>query len=324
MPAEAIHLSALADSLPACGKKGAAVLADPALLAAARLGALFVDLPYFDRFAWAVLRYVLHLHPQGSLWGDRLHHQAPIALGRALGEASVRLRRKPETAQAGSLLEALSLGYISHAAVDTSMHPMVNATAATRARALADSPARQHQEVEKFQSILFHERRFGFDFMGTRELARYIEIDAAAGSLLLGEREHAPVAKEVAAAMHQVLGAAPTEHDFARFLAGYRRYVWLIASPIGKTIAPPAEKEREKPALFDALDFPGRYHRAVAQSVRFLNTLSDYLCDGVFDESARAAFHRQIPEGSIDPGGAIDAAQSPGGSDTGALDGAAQ
>src|SRR5262249_12246285 len=151
----------LEDSLRQSERAVRAIADDPARRAAARLGAVFVDLPYFDRFAWAVLRYALHLPPQASRFGDLFHHRAPIALGRAFGEAAVCLSQQRETADSGALLFALAVGYISHAAVDTSMHPMVNRVAKERAAAQRDDPNRQHQEVEKFQSILFHERRFG-------------------------------------------------------------------------------------------------------------------------------------------------------------------
>ena len=41
----------------------------------------------------------------------------------------------------------------------------------------------------------------------------------------------------------------------------------------GKTIAPAAAKEREKPGLFDGLEFPRRFSRAVAQSRRMFSSV---------------------------------------------------
>jgi hypothetical protein len=300
MPAEAIHLSALQDSLPDGGKLCHGILTDPSLREAARLGAVLVDLPYFDRFSRAVMRYLFHLEPQTSRWGDILHHRAPIALGRELSEAAVKLQKSSATAAEGRVLQALAIGYISHAAVDTSMHPMVNSTARARARRLGGAPSRQHQEVEKFQSIIFHEKRFGFDFMGTKELLRYIAVDAAP---LVGDSGLQAVAQAVAESMHKALGEAPSRQDFRRWAKGYKSYAQLIASPLGKTIAPPRDKEREGPALFAALDFPAHFARAVTHSARFIKALCEYMKDGVFDESARAALAKEIPEGTIDPSG---------------------
>ena len=72
MPAEAIHLSALGDT------RSAADAAIERLLRVherpARLGAVLVDLPYFERFPVELLRYVTHQQPRpsrrGCLWMD--------------------------------------------------------------------------------------------------------------------------------------------------------------------------------------------------------------------------------------------------------------
>lgn len=302
MPAEAVHLSALHDSLAVAPAAVRAALAEPMQLQAARLGALFVDMPYFEGFAWSMLRYLLRRPPKYGGWGDVFHNRAPIAVGRALGEEGARLARSAATREAGELLTAISLGYISHAAVDTALHPMINGLAAQRAAALGDAPARQHQEVEKFQSILFHQQRFGFDFMGTETLRTYIAMNPRLLGRVWGEDSGA-LGAAVDAALLSILGDAPGRVRFRRWTAGYAQYVWTIASPVGKTIAPPAEKERERPQVFDGLDFPGRFARAVQQSLRWMTTLHAYLADGVFDERARAALHAEIPEGTIDPPG---------------------
>ena len=115
MPAEGVHFSALADSGLSSG--------------AARVGAIFVDLPYFERFPLALLRYVLEWGPAASRWGDTTHHKAPIAVGRGLMEEAKKLGGED-----GAWLHELALGYISHAAVDRSMHPHVNALASARAK----------------------------------------------------------------------------------------------------------------------------------------------------------------------------------------------
>ena len=166
MPVEAVHLSAFEDTLavaPAILRRAI----PPSLRDAARAGALFVDLPYFHWFAIGLVRYALRWPQAPSRWGDLLHQRAPIRLGVALGEAGAVLLRSAATAETGAYLRALALGYVSHAALDTLMHPLVNRLAAEQAAALGDTVARQHGEVEKIHSVLFHEERYGFDFLGT-------------------------------------------------------------------------------------------------------------------------------------------------------------
>ena len=88
MPAEAVHLSALQDTLAGAAAPLAAATAGPALREAARLGAVFVDLPYFESFPRVLLDYVLKRPQRPSRWGDIFHQRTPIALGRALAESA--------------------------------------------------------------------------------------------------------------------------------------------------------------------------------------------------------------------------------------------
>jgi len=254
-----------------------------------------VDLPYFDEFALAVLNFVRKRAQKHSPWGDIFHHGTPISVGRRLGERAITLSRSAATREVGETLHALSIGYMCHAAVDTSMHPMVNRAARARQRTHGGAHSRQHQEVEKFQSILFHEQRNGFDFMGTLKLYRYISVE---GRLLGDASPLQDAVREVIAAEYQ---RAPSAAELRRWVSGYRTYAMLLASPLGKTIAPAADKERERPGLFDGLEFPRRFGEAVAQSRRWVTAFTDYLSDGRFDDSARAALAAIIPEGTIDP-----------------------
>ncbi|MBK7863607.1 MAG: hypothetical protein IPJ65_34375 [Archangiaceae bacterium] len=277
MPAEAVHLSAFADSRVTVPH-----------VEAARLGALFVDLPYFESFPLSVARYLFKRPPATSRWGDVTHQKAPIAVGRGLMEEGVRLGGAD-----GAWLRSLALGYVSHAAVDRSMHPFVNRLAAARAARLGDAHARQHQEVEKYQSILFHDARLGFEVMGTRELHAYCTVDASP--------LHRPGA--IAQAVDRVLlsawGVAPGLERFSGWARGYAQYIALISSPLGKRVAPPAQKERERPELFP--QFEERFARAVQQSRTWVETLAAYGADARFDASARAELERVMPEGTIDP-----------------------
>lgn len=295
MPAEAIHLSALSDSL--AGATGSIRRLVPAsLIDAARAGALFVDLPYFDRFAITMVRFYLGWPQAPSRWGDVFHGRAPILLGVRLGEAGAALQRSEATAEAGAYLCALSLGYASHAAMDTAIHPLVNRLAAGRAVALRSTLAQQHSEVEKFHSILFHEQRLGVDFMGTPNVAEYNRADF---SPLLAP---GPVRQALHRALAEVLGEVPAAADFQRWTRGYKQYLAVLSSWVGKRVAPPAAKERERGALYDAVSFPARFQDALERSRRWMALLADYLTDGRFDAGARATLFRAIPEQTLDPG----------------------
>jgi hypothetical protein len=295
VPAEAIHLSALMDTLTVLPIPVRRALCAPAGGEAVRAGAMFVDLPYCDRFRRTLVRYVLGVPPQLSPWGDVLHQRAPIALCRGLAEAGARLQRSAASREAGAYLVALALGYASHAALDTALHPLVNALAGVRGAALGDPHLiRQHQEVEKFQSVLFHEERHGHDYLGTPVLRDFLAIDWR--PLCAG-----PVLQAVLGEMRAALGEAPEPALLRRWTRGYGTYIGVLGGLLGRRVATGAEKERERPALYDAVGFPGRFAAAVGRSVDWVRTLHDYVSDGAFDDSARAELGRRIPEQSLDP-----------------------
>lgn len=293
MPAEAIHLTALDDTLVALPASLRTQLVRPDALPAIRLGAMFVDLPYFEAITVTLLSHALGLTPRPQPWGDVFHQRRPIALGVQLGEAGVALQRQGERA-AGDFLRALALGYMSHAAVDTALHPLVNRLAAERAHALGDHPLRQHREVEKYQSVLFHEERHSCDYLGRAPLRDFIALESAplwtAG----------PVADAVQGALRECLGEAPSGDLFRRWGRGYSRFVAVLGGVLGRRAVSAAEKERERPALYRDVDFPGRYSAAVQRSIRWVTLLASYLDHAAGSAAARESLRQQIPEQSLD------------------------
>lgn len=290
MPAEAIHMTALDDTLVALPAKLRARLVATHTLRATRLGAMFVDLPYFDAVASTLVRHVLGLSPRPLPWGDILHQRAPITLGRRIGELGVKLLRQGQK-EAGEYTIALSLGYMCHAAIDTALHPVVNRLAAIRAAEHRDHPLRQHREVEKFHSVLFHEDRHGRDFLGTSALQEFLSLDVAP------LWQPGPIADTVATAFRECLHAQPARSAFQRWEQGLRRYLAILCGPLGRHAVSVADKERERPALYDAIDFGSLYDAARKRSITWVTTFAEYL-DSDGDPTA---LHAVIPEQSLDP-----------------------
>ena len=304
MPAEGIHLSALDDVIANGPAAITRHLESGPRRAAARLGTLFVDLPYFDRFGHAVLNFLLGRPLHGSAWGDTLHQRMPIALGMHLMRIGSGLaQRSPSSLdrEKGALIIAFALGYIAHAAVDRSLHPLVNRMARARSQKTGRPVEQEHHEVEKYQSILFHEERFGIDMMGRQFLFNYLDID---GALLCGpafQIDGGPLWWAVQEALVCTHGEAPSLDDFRRWTRSLDRYRTLLTSPLGRTLVLDHEKLWERPGLYDAVRFPLRYRHAVQQAVRWTDTLLRWGHDGRFDGSAQHDLLQQIPEGSIDP-----------------------
>jgi hypothetical protein len=290
VPAEGIHLTALreAQALPQLDApvRRRLVRRDDA----ARLGALLVDLPYFDRFAGEVVRYVLGIPARPSPWGADLHEGAAIALLDGVLRAARRGRDEA--------LAAVALGLASHLAMDRALHPLINALA--RKNPVGRDHGSAHREVEKFQSILFHEQYFGRDLMGTPTIEHYLTLHLAPG--LHASDLGAPIR----AAFEAATGRRLPARELARFGRGYLAHTRLLGSPIGRRIAPAAAKERARPIYLHGGwgDFASHLADAVAASVAVINAAGAVL--EATDADAPAAFAalaRVLPPGTIDGAG---------------------
>ncbi len=290
MPAEAIHLTSLGEGLALASLPSGArrILARSAH--AARLGALFVDLPYFDAFERELVRYVARRPPRASPWGSRTHEHAVKILRAVVARAAALpagLRRDEA--------RAFALGLASHLAIDQAAHPLVNWLAekdvATSGGKLTQAMA--HREVEKFQSICFHEAYFGADMMGTTILASHLDVR---GMERLEESAGASVGL---AAMRDVLGGAPSPRELGRWGRSYMRYTRILASPIGKTIAPPKAKDAARPRYLEGTwgTFDAILERAIARSAPVLEGVWATL-----DEPS-TPLRLALDEGTIDPPG---------------------
>jgi hypothetical protein len=289
MPVEAIHLSAFSDSL--AGSAAASALARPELLALGRLGSLVIDFPYFERFPLGVMRHFLKRPTAVSKWGEELHHGRPALMAKSLLASARRLEADGASHSAQRVL-SLALGFASHLAVDASLHPLVNRLARERAARVGDNPLRQHTEVEKYQSVLFHEARNGFDFMGRPELARHISVPA---QLI---HQDPALRAALCAGLEAALGRVPSEALLVDWARGYRQYVWLVSSLAGKTLAPEPQKRAMHAQVYagDWGTFGAAYEEAVVSSRRALDCALVFARDG----SAEGALDAALPEGAID------------------------
>jgi hypothetical protein len=300
MPAEAVHLTALRESmaLPAASGELRALVARNE--DAARLGSVLIDFPYFHRFKEQVVRYALGLEQRHSPWGAALHADGPVAAIAAL------LRRARAARDEG--VAALAIGLASHAALDRMIHPLVNALARENGMRRGLSRMSAHMEVEKYQSICFHEVVFGEDAMGTPRLAAYIALGLAPA--LEGH--------PLGAAWREALdGTCPTAAAAPVALGswgrGYRSYTALLGSPLGKTLAPEKKKAWARPLYLSGPwgDFADLIAQAIAGSVPVLErALAAFTATDADADAGLAAFLELLPPGTIDgDGAAVDLAE---------------
>ncbi|HWO17903.1 MAG TPA: zinc dependent phospholipase C family protein [Kofleriaceae bacterium] len=300
MPAEGIHLTALREAMAAptldAPVRRLLVRRDDA----ARLGALVPDLPYFHRYALEVVRYLTGLPAQASPWGAAIHDGGAVVL---LGSLLAVARRERDP-----VLGAIALGVASHCAIDRALHPLVNALARQHRGALSHDAA--HREVEKFQSICFHEQYLGRDTMGTSGITAYLTIHTAE-TWRASDRTSALLCEAWAGA----LSDAPGARALAGLVRGYRQHARLLGTPLGKRVAPPAAKDAARPKFLRGAwgTFEALLEDAIAASIPVVNAAGAVLeagDSGTDAATARARLAALLPDGTIDPqGDALDLAR---------------
>ena len=77
------------------------------------------------------------------------------------------------------MLGAVAIGLASHVAIDRGLHPLINALATSRMAEEKVDHGTLHRDVEKFQSVIFHEEYTGKDAMGTSAMGRLIGVALA-------------------------------------------------------------------------------------------------------------------------------------------------
>jgi len=256
---------------------------------AARFGAMVPDLPYFHRYVVEVIRYVTHMPAQPSPWGAAIHDGGAVAL---LGSFLSIARRDRDDD-----LAAIALGLASHCAIDRALHPLINALA--RAHPAGGSHDASHREVEKFQSICFHEQYLGRDTMGTPAITGYLTIQLASG---LDDRLN----RLLREAWSDALGTAPRARELSGFVRGYRAHARLLGTPLGKRVAPPAAKDAARPRYLRGPwgTFESLLQAAIASSLGVLEAADAVLDASPADvDNARRVLAARLPAGTIDPQG---------------------
>jgi len=109
-----------------------------------RLGAVLVDLPYYDKLLVSALRSLAGLDIHYNSWGTLLHMRAPAELGLALFDAA--------SSEGGV---HLGLGYLTHLAVDILFHREIQKRVHLEANGARSLDA-EHKRIEDDMDLHIH------------------------------------------------------------------------------------------------------------------------------------------------------------------------
>lgn len=300
MPALLVHLTAArqtldrAQSFPELEAIVAAARAEPASYL---LGAIFVDLPYHARFG---LQLALHLTGRAYLaseWGDILHTRATGGLGLAL---LAHLGRSHLRGADRTRVLALAAGYLSHHALDRSVHPVIQERVAARL-APGQPPNRLHSDLERYQNLLYHQD-LGIAIAGApyaREVTGEVE-----GVSLLRPRLSEVTWSALRAALLETHGRTPAPRELADWLFGIAAYGALMASPLGRRegIRGEVAAARREHYQGPEVDLVTPLERGIELTLDYLRAALAVLAADRLTVEAREVFQRRVPDVDLGTG----------------------
>lgn len=232
-----------------------------------RLGAVLVDLPYYDRLWLNGLRTALGGELRFAAWGTLLHVRSPVGLLLAL------LDRADSPG-----LRALALGAVTHQAVDVTFHPAI----CRREIAVADGSAgldTVHKRIEDQLDLHAH-----YDLLGHPGVGRRYAREA------LALRPDPAWAAVVAAAIGAVHGGAPSPARLRRWLVSLRLFGWASSTRLAPWVEtlPADDPELQQQAL-ELTD------EAIRVGAGYLEAGAEYLAQRI----DAAGFRARVPDRSI-------------------------
>jgi len=195
----------------------------------ARLGAAWLDLPWYGNFAGELARILLGWNASPPRALDLLR-AAPVHVGLRLAEAVMR----------GALVGteaglALVAGYFLHLCFDRSLGRMMTTILGGDARDPGALQARRG--VEWVQAQLWLRETLGYDPLGTPEIARRFQVVKRRGfpARGLGRGIHLLLRT----AYLDVVGQAPRKAEVDSWVRGLWLYGRVLGSALGKTLSLP-------------------------------------------------------------------------------------
>lgn len=299
MPVDAIHLTALREGLARARVSADARRSVARAEHAARLGAIWLDLPYYATLKTDIARYALGLALPTSHWGTETHERA-VPLLRAVIRRGCAVSVRDSGEYAWCEAAAFAIGLASHLAIDRALHPLVNWLAerrtASRTRMTHDQA---HREVEIFQSICFHEGYFGRDLTGTSRLATHMRVHGV-------ERLDRGIGELGRGAMQDAFGSAPSPAAVRGWGSNYAQYVRLLATPAGKLLAPPRARQAAAPLFLHGEwgSFATHLESAIDASAVVIDivwNLFQRASPAPTDDEVKQALSGVMDDGTVDP-----------------------
>lgn len=257
-----------------------------------RLGAIFHDLPYYGNMLAEAVRYGLGSPALDEPWAYRMHSVRPdrfvASFIRAAATTPGPLTRDERLALVG--------GLISHAALDLTLHPLVNYCARRDTAIYGGHESTHHRLTEKYHALFFHLDRMGHDPIGTAQFREWTRITKQAPRFLGGAAQvETPIASFMQDAYRGAYGDAPNARTWAGWVRSFSHFGALVSLPIASRNS---HKKRRDPSLRpryfenDVFRFWDFYACSERRVTELANLAYAYFDAGDFSRGSEDAFVR--------------------------------
>jgi len=253
------------------------------------LGGIFHDLPYYIGALRMALGYLRANAAEISRWGVRLHMDRPGAFSAHVVET---MRNAPGPLDREERTAFLA-GFFSHAALDHTLHPLVNFAAERETLQRGGEVSHQHRIVEKYQSLFIHMELLGQDVIGTPEFyARIAKVTRA--NPFFRRRIEPGLAEFMTGMLGSFFGEAPSVDEWSGWVRSFRHIAFLVSSSIAgqDSVRSRTPELRERYFSNEAFDFRDFFAAGRRRAASILTLAHDYFELPRFDEASRAAFAR--------------------------------
>lgn len=291
MPGATLHLThiELLAEEPALSDPVRAAIA--AQITHARLGSVFVDLPFYTNIVTMMVGYALEMPAENCPFAHKMHRYRPDMFAWHVlcccAEEGGELTRDQRL--------ALLAGFFSHVALDLEVHPLVNWCARRDLILRGGNESHHHRLTEKYHSLFFHKDLLGSDVVGRSELftqrARIVDHPAT-----VRRNVHAPVVRwstEMLAGFFH--GAAPSMREFAGWVRAFRHFSLAISLPPagGNSRRLGNADNRRRYYENDDFRFVEFWRRGYQRSIELINLAHAVVEAEDFSDTRRAAFLRR-------------------------------
>jgi hypothetical protein len=253
------------------------------------LGGIFHDLPYYIGALRMALGYWRGNAAEICPWGVRLHMDRPGEFSAHLVE-SMRHAPGPLTQEERV---AFCAGFFSHAALDHTLHPLVNYAAERETRRRGGEVSHHHRLVEKYQSLFIHMEVLGHDVIGKPEFyARIARITRT--NPFFRRRVDPGLAEFMTGMLGRFFGESPSADEWSGWVRSFRHIAFLVSGSLADQDSRRSRTEVLRERYFSNEDFDFRDFFAAGRrrAASMLTLAHDYLELPRFDDASRASFAR--------------------------------